>query len=123
MVVGARVQATNAETSASVSSFSNESGGFTIPFTPIGRYKVSAQAPGFKTYGASNIDLRAGEKVNLDIHLQLGGTTDTMEVTSEPPPVNSVNAEQDVNLDSNRVHELPLLNRDIAKIVDLGTGS
>src|SRR3954469_21488422 len=81
----ARVQATNMQTSVSVSGAANENGNFTIPFVPIGAYTVTVQASGFKIYEAKNIELSAGEKVNLNISLQIGGTTETVEVSAQAP--------------------------------------
>ena len=46
VIPAARVQATNMQTSVSVSGATNENGNFTIPFVPIGAYTVTCSAPG-----------------------------------------------------------------------------
>src|SRR5512142_95201 len=54
---------------------------------PPGEYTISVTAPGFRSYKHSNIDLTTGRLPILDISLQVGTATETVEVSSEAPIV------------------------------------
>jgi TolB-like protein len=57
------------------------------PLAPGGPYTVIAEAPGFKKEQRSGITIAANQPVMLDIPLQAGSVSETVEVTSAAPPV------------------------------------
>ena len=94
----------------------------TIPFVTVGSYTALVSSEGFKGYEQTGLQLSSGQKVAVTFTLELGVTTETVNVSAEAPLLNTVSAEQDVNLNSDQVHELPLLRRDITGILQNGTG-
>ncbi|MEX2300279.1 MAG: carboxypeptidase-like regulatory domain-containing protein, partial [Bryobacterales bacterium] len=120
VIPGANVTATHNATSQTKAVITDERGEFTIPFLPVGAYTVTVRADGFKTYERSGLALSSGQKADIVFTLELGVTSETISVTGEVPLLNTVNAEQDINIDSRQVADLPVLNRDITNLIDLG---
>src|ERR1017187_5442223 len=80
-VAGAKVTVTNQGTGLSVSSTTNSSGNYTVKEMPIGTYKVTAEASGFKTTSDNNIVLNAGVIAHEDFKLTIGKATEVIEAT------------------------------------------
>lgn len=123
VVPGAAVTAINDATAVSKTVNADERGEFTIAFLPVGTYTITVRSDGFKTYQRSGLALSSGQKADILLTLELGVTSETISVTGEAPLLNTVNAEQDINIDSRQVSDLPVLNRDITNLIDLGTGA
>src|SRR5258708_3518131 len=71
-----------------------ESGGdFAAPYVPLGSYKVTAKAPGFKTTERGPITLEVDQKARLDFMLTLGEVSETVSVISEAPLIKSDSSE------------------------------
>src|ERR1019366_7903776 len=80
-VAGAKVTITNQGTGLSVSSTTNSSGNYTVKEMPIGTYKVTAEASGFKTTSDNNIVLNAGVIAHVHVKLTIGKASEVVEVT------------------------------------------
>ena len=123
LVPGATVMAINEETALEKAGITGGEGSFTIPFVLPGTYTIQAEAPGFKTYRQSGLEIASTDQPNLTIVLELGMTTETVEVTGAAPLLNTVSARQSISLNNLAVKELPVLNRDVTGIVALGAGA
>ena len=123
VVPGADVAASNQGTGAEFNTVSSANGDFTLTFLPAGTYTITISSEGFKTYQETGLTLASGQRHSTDFALEIGVTTETVTVTSEAPLMNTVNAEQDISLNTNQVAELPMINRDITGILTLGTGA
>src|SRR6266700_8378169 len=61
----------------------NAEGYFTFASVPVGKYSLSVEAQGFKTYKADNIALGGAEKRNLNVSLAVGSASESVEVSAE----------------------------------------
>src|ERR1051325_10488297 len=61
---------------------STAAGAYTVPNLPVGAYKVEFVAPGFKKLERSNIQLTQGQVLRIDVTLEIGAVTETVEVTA-----------------------------------------
>ena len=59
-VANAKVTVTNVATNLSVTTTTNQEGLYVARELPVGTYKISAEAPGFKTTTNNNVTLNAG---------------------------------------------------------------
>ena len=107
LIPGARVTLINNNTGFTKEAVSNERGEVTIPFVTVGSYTALVSSEGFKGYEQTGLQLSSGQKVAVTFTLELGVTTETVNVSAEAPLLNTVSAEQDVNLNSDQVHEAP----------------
>src|SRR5258708_4915022 len=71
---------------------SSGTGEYVIPSLPVGSYSLKAVATGFKTYSQSGIGLEGGQQARLDVTLQVGSTTETIQVSSEAVQVDTGSA-------------------------------
>src|ERR1051326_908127 len=85
VVIGARVRATNVQTGVYAVSTSNEAGTFKIPFLVPGTYRLTVEMNGFKTWSQPALELRTGDALDLPIHLEVGNTTERVDVTAAAP--------------------------------------
>ena len=81
-VPGAEVRAVNENTGVAASAKTNDAGNFTLPYLLSGTYTVSTEHAGFKKWNRPGIQVRINDSVEVDIALQIGAATETVEVTA-----------------------------------------
>jgi hypothetical protein len=89
---------------------------------PVGTYDVQAGQAGFKNYVRKGIVLSLNEVLGLDIVLQVGGSTETVEVTGAPPLVDTSSTQLGAVVGARAVSELPLAQRDTYQLLQLQPG-
>src|SRR5437588_9781693 len=85
VLVGAKVQAVNVQTGVTAVATSNETGTFRVPFLVPGTYRLTVEATGFKTYSQPALELRTGDTLDLAIRLDIGDTTERVDVHAAAP--------------------------------------
>ena len=107
-VVNAQVTVTNVATNAAVNATTNESGDYQALYLTPGNYTVSVEAKGFKKSIRQNIEVRVGDKLQLDIALEVGQVTESVNVTAEASLLETNSASAGQVIDRRRIAELPL---------------
>lgn len=107
-VAGASVTFTNVQTGVSAETKTNDSGVYTVLYLLAGQYRVAVEAPGFKRLVRDGIDLRVGDRVTLNLGLEVGGVQETVSVTGEAPLLEVSTASSGQVIDRRRIAELPL---------------
>jgi hypothetical protein len=107
VIVGARLKATNVETGVVAAAETNESGGFRIPYLLPGKYRLTAEKEGFKTYLQDNIQLRVNDSVDLTVRLTVGSLTETVTVQAEAALLETADSSTGSVIDERRLLELP----------------
>ena len=82
---GVTVTATNTATNVASSTTTNSDGDYAILFLNPGHYALSAELQGFKKIVRQNLEVRVGEKLGVDLTLEVGGVTEAVTVTAESP--------------------------------------
>ena len=95
---------------------------FRFDFVPVGTYTLKIVLPGFRTYESRGIPLGAAQNVRRTYALEVGTITDNVTVTGEAPMVNTLSPEQRNSLETLEVRSLPMINRNITNILDVGSG-
>ena len=90
---------------------SSDSGEFRVPFLPPGAYTITTTAGGFKSNTLSNIVLRVDQTINLVVKLELGQSSETVEVTGSAPLVDSVTSSLGQVIENKQILDLPLNGR------------
>ena len=92
---GVNVEAKNA-TGGTLSAVSDGSGAYRFPAVQPGTYEVTFTLQGFTPKAMGNVIVRLGQTITVNASLEVGGLTDTVQVTSEIPLIdvksNSANA-------------------------------
>jgi hypothetical protein len=121
-IAGARITVTETKTGTSIKTVSDSAGQYSIPFLLPGDYDVSAEAAGFKTFVHKGVALGAGEHQAVDIALQVGDTTQTVEVSAGGTLLNSSNASLGQAISTKEVEDLPLNGRTPLVLASLSLG-
>ncbi|MBI4903443.1 MAG: carboxypeptidase regulatory-like domain-containing protein, partial [Acidobacteria bacterium] len=74
-VTGAAVTLTSVETGVKRESSTNESGAYTFPNLPPGRYKLSATAKGFRALETNELIVAAYRTVRQDLRFEIQATS------------------------------------------------
>ncbi|MDZ4801943.1 MAG: carboxypeptidase regulatory-like domain-containing protein [Bryobacteraceae bacterium] len=121
-VAGAGVTLSNQETGVRLTATSGSAGNYLFPALQRGIYRLTVEAPGFKTFERSGLTLAVGDKIGVDVKLELGNVTEKIEVTAETPLLTTTNASLGQVIDNRKIMELPLPGRDPARLVQLAPG-
>ncbi|MCU1225360.1 MAG: putative collagen-binding protein [Edaphobacter sp.] len=113
---------TDIDRNQSKSARTDGQGAYRIDFLLTGNYMVTVSVPGFKKYVQRGIVLNAGAPATVDVMLAPGDITESVEVTSAAPLVNTTNAEVGTTIDTRQIVELPLVNRNPYQLLDLTPG-
>jgi hypothetical protein len=122
-IPGARVQMTEIDRSAVHTATTDANGNYLFPALAVGRYRLEASKTGFKTYVLNNVVLQVNDHVTFNASLQIGSTTETIEVTTEAPLVQTESAAISNVVDSQRMVDLPLNGRYATQLVLLAGAS
>ena len=86
-------------------------GNYTLINLPLGEYEVSISAAGFRKEIQRGIVLQVQQRARIDVALQPGNVTETVNVTASTPIVNTEDGVFGDVIDNKRVVELPLNGR------------
>jgi hypothetical protein len=110
-VAASKVTLTNEGTGAARATISSAAGEFVFNEIVPATYTVSVESPGFKRFERRGIAIGTQQQVSLDLKLEVGQVSESVQVTEEAPLVESANASQGQVLDNQKVTELPNLGR------------
>lgn len=111
VVPGVNVTATKTDTNTGFPTVSSPEGFYTIPQLPPGRYDVTAEGQGFKKYTQSGIELASNSRINVDIQLTLGATTESVTITADAPALQTVTASTGQAITMKEVENMPINGR------------
>ena len=81
LIPGVEITATNTGTGVANMTISNESGAYSFPSLQTGTYKISAALSGFQNQNYNNVTLGVSQQVRLNFTMQVGGLTQSVEVS------------------------------------------
>ncbi len=117
----AKVSLDNTQTGVARASESNEAGIYLFPSVPVGTYKLTVVASGFKKW-EGEFTLTAGQTIAVDPVLEVGSVENTVEVTGAAPVITTDGAQVSDTKDALRIHNLPLNGRQVTQLFDLTPG-
>ncbi|HYV61698.1 MAG TPA: carboxypeptidase regulatory-like domain-containing protein [Bryobacteraceae bacterium] len=118
----AKVEAEDQATRAHYSVTSDDRGEFHILGLPAGQYTLTVEQPGFRTYRQAGITLRLGDRTALDVKLDIGQPSQTIEVTAAAPLLQTASGEVSLNVDEQKITTLPLDGRNFIPLLTLAPG-
>src|SRR6266478_1706093 len=121
-VTGANLVLTNEANGTQRDTLSGSSGEYIFLEMPVGTYQIEVSQKGFKKYIRKGLVVDLNEVVGLDIPLQLGGSTEIVEVTGAPPLVDTTSTQLGAVVGERAVSELPLAQRDAYQLLQLQPG-
>jgi Carboxypeptidase regulatory-like domain/TonB-dependent Receptor Plug Domain len=119
---GANVTIVNEDTGISRSVDTNTDGFYSVPLLQPGKYMITAKGTGFATQIRTGVTLEVGAHEVLNLTLQVGQMTQTVEVTAEAPSVELASSSISAVVNSTTVRELPLNGRSWTDLATLQPG-
>ena len=113
-IVGADVKILAVNTEIAQEQLTNSRGYYRFPGVALGDYTVTVTSAGFKTKVIEDVVLRVGQTRTLDVGLEVGGSSEKVEVKASSGPSNRSTAEASTIIDTNQIANLPNNGRDWA---------
>ena len=108
---GVSITLKNLGTNAIQNTVTNDQGAYAFSFVPIGRYIITAELEGFTTAQREEFEVRIGDRIRIDLNLQVGALSETVTVTSEALLLDTSSASRGQVISREQVADLPLLGR------------
>ena len=122
VVPQARVKVVNEQTGATETTRTNETGIFRAPSLLPGSYRIEVEADGFQKLFRGSVPVEVGETIALDLVLQLGKASETVDVTEDVPLFESQTSNVGQVVNRQMLAGLPLPNRVASSLAALAPG-
>src|SRR3984893_18063192 len=122
-IANAKVTVTNPATQLNLTTTTNSSGNYTVKELPIGTYKLTVEAPGFKSVSNTGVQANAGTIAHVDFKMQIGKASEVIEVTGEAANVNTEYSKLATTVSSTQINNLPLNGRNVFDLIQLSAGA
>jgi len=123
VIPGATVTVTNQANGYQASVSTNATGDYVVPALPPGTYKVTVDARGFQQAISNNVSVTVNDTSRIDFTMQIGASTQTVEVQATAPLVDSTSATMGNDLSTRQVENIPLYGRVYSQLIDLMPGA
>ena len=122
LIPGVEVVVANEATGVTRTALTNATGAYSARQLQPGTYTIQASLPGFQTALVRGVPLPVGQTMTLNMVLEVGAVSETIEVTGEAELLNAVDGELGVPFDSRKIIDLPLNARNIVGLLGLQAG-
>jgi len=106
------ITVTDAEKGIRRTALTDDRGQYRLPGLGPAVYQVSAQLAGFNNELHKGIVVNVGETSTVDFHLKVSATSEQVEVTGEPPVVETTRGSESNVVDQQYIQDLPIDQRD-----------
>jgi len=121
-IAGASVTVADPTRGINVTLSSNDDGFFQANYLLPGTYRITVESAGFKKFVRENVIVEIGSAIQVNIPLEVGGTQETVTVTTDLAAMNTENASLGQVIDGRRLQDLPLVHGDPYKLIGLAPG-
>src|SRR5208282_4227252 len=118
----AKITLTNEATGISRDATTNESGDYSFVEVAPGTYTLQFELTGFKKNIQKSVIVDVNQVVTLNSTLQIGGSQETVEVTSEAPQDDTTSTQLGAVINNRSINELPLNTRDTYQFLQAQPG-
>jgi Carboxypeptidase regulatory-like domain/TonB dependent receptor len=122
-VANAKVTVTDQRKGTSDTTTTNESGNYSVTHLIPDVYTIRVEAPGFKASEQKDVNVSADAAANVPMQFQVGGTSETVEVTAEAPELKTDRADVATSFNEKYVEDIPILNRNFTTLQLMAPGS
>lgn len=121
-IPGVKVLATLAGTNSKWETETNGSGAYSFTTLRVGTYRVTVQAPGFKTAVANGIELGVQQKSTLDLVMEIGPVTEQVTVEGQTSLLAFADSSLGQEIANRTIREIPLNGRNYLQLALLAPG-
>jgi len=119
VIAGANVTLTNDNTGIASTQQTNQVGQYVFDFVQPGNYTVSIEMTGFRRFVNKNILVQSRGDVTVNAALELGATSETVNVEASPVSVQFNTSTMALTIDTKMANSLPIISRNPFLLVAL----
>ena len=123
LLPGVAVTLTNSTTGVATQGKTNGDGVYSFPNLQPGTYQLTFAKDGFKTGSRGSIDVQVAAVVRVDMTLEVGTITETVQVSGGSPALQTENASLGATIEGRAVTDMPLNGRNVYGLVGLVPGA
>jgi hypothetical protein len=122
VIPGVTVKVSAAETGISVLTVTNSEGLYVVAALLIGRYRITAEMPGFKRHVRDIVEVHAHSRVRVDFELELGSLDEDVSVSASAPLLETESSSLSHVVPEKQIRDLPLNGRNFQQLAVLAAG-
>lgn len=122
-VPNAKITVTDTGRGVTYTTATNASGNYEQTHLIVGTYRLRAEAQGFQASVQENVRVNVDATTRVDVSLQVGQMTQTIEVTAEVPLLKTERTDVATTFDTKTVQDLPIFNRNFTEFELLTPGT
>src|ERR1700742_1545987 len=122
VVPGVTVVATSVSTNIQTTAVTDSKGFYNLPTLNVDTYNLTATQSGFRDYQQTGIKIDANSALRVDITMQLGTVTNTVNVKSDALQVETQSTQNGVLIDGSKITSVPLNGRSYIDLLKLQPG-
>ena len=122
VVPNATVTIKEVSTGVEHTTVTSSAGNYRFTALPASRFTLAVKATGFETGNLNDISIQVAETRTLNVTLKLGAATQTVDVNAQVTPVNLAGGGVSGQINEVKVHDLPLVGRNMFSLVVLTPG-
>lgn len=122
VVPAVTIRVTSVETNQTHLGLTNQAGDYTVPYLNPGKYTLEADAKGFSAYKHTGFTLEVDQEQRIDIHLEVGSTSQTVTVVETPEALNTESGARGDVTSNAELTEMPLNGRNYQDLAYLTGG-
>jgi hypothetical protein len=117
------ITVTNMQTGIARQVITDRYGNYRVVSLLPGVYRIKAEHEGFQATEITNVELQVDRTITQNVVMQVGGVTQTLEVTAAPPLLDAATSTVGTVIDNQNVITLPLNGRNYTDLILLVPGS
>ena len=115
-ISAAKVTVVNTGTKFVSESMTKSDGAYYVPYLIPGNYRITVEAPGFKTYIHDAMELRINESPRVNVQMEVGRVSETINVAGTPPLLETETSASGQIMDGDTVIKLPVMQKGIKRM-------
>ena len=122
VIPGVDIRLSHSSTGAVYTAQTDPGGFYRTPPLRIGEYVMQVESPGFKRIQRTGVILNAGDTRQVDLVLEIGEVTETIEVVAQAPLLQTQEGATGTVMENQQILELPLNGRDYLQLARISAG-
>ncbi|HKW65203.1 MAG TPA: carboxypeptidase-like regulatory domain-containing protein [Candidatus Acidoferrum sp.] len=122
VVANAKVSLTNAGQGLTRDMNTGNTGEYEFLALPPGTYSLTVEMQGFRKFENKNVQLLVNSPTTMNVNLEVGVTSQTVEVSAQAVTLNTTDATLGIAFDENQVKQLPMEGRNVPDLLSLQAG-
>ena len=122
VIPDAKITVTNTGTGIQYEKVTDDTGNYTVPSLPPGRYMIEVEKQGFKAIVESNVNLHVQEVAAFNFEMSVGSVTEHVTVEAAAATLETATSTLSALVNQNQMRDLPLNGRDYQQLILLAPG-